>query len=31
MSDLTATIRWQNTGPDFLKRRYSREHTIHFD
>ena len=31
MSDLTATIRWQNTGPNFLKRRYSREHTIHFD
>jgi organic hydroperoxide reductase OsmC/OhrA len=27
----TATVRWQNTGPDFLKRRYSREHTIHFD
>lgn len=26
-----ATIRWKNTGPDFLKRQYSREHTIHFD
>jgi organic hydroperoxide reductase OsmC/OhrA len=31
MSNHTAAIRWQNTGPDFLKRRYSREHTIHFD
>jgi hypothetical protein len=27
----TATIRWKNTGPNFLKRLYSREHTIHFD
>lgn len=26
-----ATVRWTNSGPDFLKRRYSREHTIHFD
>lgn len=31
MSSHTATIRWQNTGPDFLQRRYSREHTWHFD
>jgi organic hydroperoxide reductase OsmC/OhrA len=27
----TATIRWTNSGPDFLKRQYSREHTWHFD
>jgi organic hydroperoxide reductase OsmC/OhrA len=27
----TATIRWTNHGPDFLKRLYSREHTWHFD
>ncbi len=26
-----ATICWQNTGPDFLGRRYSREHTLYFD
>lgn len=31
MSQHTATIRWKNTGPDFLARRYSREHTLHFD
>jgi len=31
MSRHTATIRWKNTGPDFLSRRYSREHTLHFD
>ena len=31
MSTHFATIRWQNTGPHFLKRLYSREHTIHFD
>lgn len=31
MSKHTATIRWKNTGPDFLSRRYSREHTLHFD
>lgn len=31
MSTHTATIRWENHGPDFLKRRYSREHTWHFD
>lgn len=28
----TATIRWKNNqGPGFLARRYSREHTLHFD
>ncbi len=27
-----ATIRWKNhQGPDFLARRYSRQHTLHFD
>jgi organic hydroperoxide reductase OsmC/OhrA len=31
MSTHTATVRWQNSGPDFLNRRYSREHTLHFD
>lgn len=31
MSTHTATIRWANHGPDFMKRRYSREHTWHFD
>lgn len=31
MSAHHATIRWKNTGPDFLGRRYSREHTLHFD
>lgn len=31
MSKHTATIRWKNQGPDFLARRYSREHTLHFD
>lgn len=31
MSTHAAIIRWQNTGPDFLKRQYSREHTWHFD
>jgi organic hydroperoxide reductase OsmC/OhrA len=31
MSTHTATIRWSNSGPDFLKRRYSRAHTLHFD
>ena len=31
MSMHTITIRWQNQGPDFLKRQYSREHTLHFD
>ena len=27
----TATIRWSRTGPDFLKGRFSREHTWTFD
>ncbi len=31
MSSHTAIVRWQNTGPDFLQRRYSREHTWEFD
>lgn len=31
MSNHTATIRWARKGPDFLERRYSREHTWHFD
>ncbi len=31
MSEHKATIRWQNTGPDFLKGKYSREHTWSFD
>ncbi len=31
MSKHTATVRWKNNGPDFLRRRYSREHTLHFD
>lgn len=31
MSQHTATIRWQNSGPDFAKGRYSREHTWSFD
>ncbi|MBB5032407.1 OsmC family protein [Prosthecobacter vanneervenii] len=31
MSTHTATIRWKNQGPDFLSRRYSREHALHFD
>lgn len=32
MSHHTATIRWKNNqGADFLARRYSREHTLHFD
>lgn len=31
MSPHTATVRRQNSGPDFLSRRYSREHTLHFD
>jgi organic hydroperoxide reductase OsmC/OhrA len=31
MSKHTATIRWQNHGPDFLQRQYSREHTWQFD
>jgi organic hydroperoxide reductase OsmC/OhrA len=31
MSNYKATIRWQRTGPDFLKGKYSREHTWAFD
>lgn len=31
MSTHTAIIRWSNSGPDFLKRRYSRAHMIQFD
>lgn len=31
MSEHKATIRWQNTSPDFLKGKYSREHTWTFD
>ena len=31
MSEHKATIRWRRSGPDFLKGRYSREHTWSFD
>lgn len=31
MSEHKAIIRWQNSGPDFLKGKYSREHTWTFD
>jgi organic hydroperoxide reductase OsmC/OhrA len=31
MSDHKATIRWKRTSPDFLKGKYSREHTWSFD
>lgn len=31
MSEHKATLRWKATGPDFLKGRYSREHTWTFD
>ena len=31
MSDHRATVRWQFSGGDFLKGRYSREHTWTFD
>lgn len=31
MSEHKATIAWQRTGPDFLRGRYSREHTWTFD
>jgi organic hydroperoxide reductase OsmC/OhrA len=31
MSTHTATVAWKRTGPDFLKGRYSREHTWTFD
>ncbi len=31
MSEYKATIKWARTSPDFLKGRYSREHTWTFD
>ena len=31
MAEHKATIQWTNNGPDFLKGRYSREHTWTFD
>ncbi len=31
MSEYKATIKWQRTGVDFLKGKYSREHTWTFD
>ena len=31
MSEHKAIILWKRTGPDFLKGRYSREHTWNFD
>jgi organic hydroperoxide reductase OsmC/OhrA len=31
MSENKATIKWQRTSPDFLKGKYSREHTWTFD
>jgi len=31
MSEHKATIDWTRTSPDFLKGKYSREHTWHFD
>jgi len=31
MSEHKSTIIWSRTGPDFLKGRYSREHTWQFD
>jgi len=31
MSEYKATIKWTRTSPDFLKGRYSREHTWTFD
>ena len=31
MAEHKATISWQRTGPDFLKGKYSREHTWTFD
>jgi organic hydroperoxide reductase OsmC/OhrA len=31
MSEHKATISWNHTGPDFLKGKYSREHTWRFD
>lgn len=31
MAEHIATIRWENTGEDFLRGKYSREHTWTFD
>lgn len=31
MSEHKATVRWERSGPDFLKGKYSREHTWTFD
>ena len=31
MSEYLANIRWNRTGPDFIKGKYSREHTWTFD
>lgn len=31
MSNYIATIRWKNAGPDFIKGKFSREHTWSFD
>jgi organic hydroperoxide reductase OsmC/OhrA len=31
MSEHKASIRWQRNGPDFLRGKYSREHTWSFD
>jgi organic hydroperoxide reductase OsmC/OhrA len=31
MSEHRATVRWQRSGPDFLKGKYSREHVWSFD
>ena len=31
MGEYKSTVKWQRTGPDFLKGRYSREHTWAFD
>jgi len=31
MSEHKATIHWTRTSPDFLRGRYSREHTWSFD
>ena len=31
MSQHKASISWKHTGPDFLKGKYSREHTWTFD
>jgi organic hydroperoxide reductase OsmC/OhrA len=31
MAEHRATIRWQNSGPDFRRGKYSREHTWSFD